>query len=74
MWKAVRWWEGNLAKTVDVRRLSHPCPPKNTPTEKGGMIGLCLFDRTGLWMLSESLLSEMLPGLGPPAPSLPFIL
>lgn len=45
--------------------LSHPRPPKNTLAEKVNMTGACLFDRTRLRMLSESLMSEMLPGLGP---------
>lgn len=54
--------------------LSHPRPPKNTLAEKVNMTGACLFDRTRLRMLSESLMSEMLPGLGPQAPPLPFTL
>lgn len=69
----MRWWEGNLTKAVDVRSpsaargISHPCPPKNTPAEKVDVRYACLVDRTGLWLLSESLTSEMLPGLVPRA-------
>lgn len=38
------------------------------------MTGAFLFDKTGLWILSESFTSEMLAGLGPRGPSLPFTL